>query len=213
MPLSRFLYYMPPCIVFGCFDTFFWYSCLWCLVCRICLPRLELPTLVLMSSFQVNRYCNGILRRISNQSKQQWRSYRIGKQSQYFWNVGMGDFSRFLGFFCCDFCIVVSTGRGVMWNCVVGTDQSNFAQPFLWQLLTWIEARKFVLNQWMPEHLSENAFRTKTFPFWQPGKKCRPLNVLLKNCPTKKRVFRVICNWQNSSDLQIITASIIAKEM
>ena len=73
----------------------FWYSCLWCLVCRICLPRLELPTLVLMSSFQVNRYCNGILRRISNQSKQQWRSYRIRKQSQYFWNYGMGDFSRF----------------------------------------------------------------------------------------------------------------------
>ena len=44
----------------------------------------ELPTLVLMSSFQVNRYCNGILRRISNQSKQQWRSYKIGKQSQCF---------------------------------------------------------------------------------------------------------------------------------
>ena len=115
--------------------------------------------------------------------------------------------------FCCIFRIVGITGRGVMWNCVVGTDQSNFAQPFLWQLLTWIEARKFVLNQWMPEHLSENAFRTKTFPFWQPGKKCRPLNVLLKNCPTKIRVFRVICNWRISSDLQIITASIIAKEM
>ena len=80
----------------------------------------------------------------------------------------------------------------VMWNCVGGADQSNFAQPFLWQLLTWIEARKFVLNQWMPEHLSENAFRTKTSPFWQRGGKVATIECtseVLKILPEKKEYF------------------------